>query len=89
MTMYDRLISYLTQYDQRQSTKRFHNPYALALYFQAAEPLKGQEHPGAFAHGLRRVFSEGFPPRDRMAGWLDAGLTVSQMPVKLYGKVKP
>jgi hypothetical protein len=30
-----RLASLLTQYDQKQSTKRGHNPYGLALYLEA------------------------------------------------------
>jgi len=44
----DRIISALTQYDQRQAKRgRQHNPYALGLYFEAfdrAEELtkKGQ-----------------------------------------------
>ena len=32
-----RLVSELTQADQRQSTRKGHNPYALALYLQAAD----------------------------------------------------
>lgn len=35
--MKDKLISLLTQWDARESKKKSHNPYALALYFQQAD----------------------------------------------------
>ncbi len=38
MNTKDRIISALTQYDARQSKRgRQHNPYALGLYFEAAD----------------------------------------------------
>lgn len=38
MTTKDRIISALTQYDAKQAKRgRQHNPYALGLYFEAAD----------------------------------------------------
>ena len=37
MTFHDRLISELTQMDQRASKRRGYNHYALAQYFEAAQ----------------------------------------------------
>ncbi len=37
MTFHQRLISELTQLDNRESMRKHHNPYALSHYFKAAE----------------------------------------------------
>lgn len=88
MTLHDRLISYLTQYDKRQSTRRGYNPYALAQYFRAAEDLKDVTDPAAFYNGLTAEFERGFLPRDKMRALIHAGVPVEDMPVSLYGRAK-
>jgi hypothetical protein len=35
-----KIVQSLTTYDRQQSTKKFYNPYALGLYFQAVERLE-------------------------------------------------
>ena len=37
MTTLDQLQSLVTQWDMKQSKKRGYNPYALGIYFEAAE----------------------------------------------------
>lgn len=37
MNTKDKLISLLTQWDERQSKRKHHNPHALGIYFQQAD----------------------------------------------------
>lgn len=58
MTFHDRLISELTQLDQRESKKAGHNPYALGMYFEAAEDVTdAQSFADAFTptRGMHRI----------------------------------
>lgn len=86
MTLYDRLISYLTQYDQRQSKGKYYNPYALARYFDAAKDLKDVTDPEAFANGLAQEFTSGFLPGEKMRKLIAMGVSADNMPVSLYGR---
>jgi hypothetical protein len=84
--LYHRLISYLTQYDERQSKGKYHNRYAIGQYFQAAEPLKRlSDDPQKFAEALSKAFLPGFKPREVLLAAIADGGTG---PIKLYGRVK-
>lgn len=43
----DKLISALTQYDQRQSTRKFYNPHALGIYFERVDDVMRDIERGA------------------------------------------
>jgi hypothetical protein len=84
--LYQRLISYLTQYDERQSKGKYHNRYAIGQYFQAAEPLKRlSDDPQKFAEALSKAFLPGFKPREVLLTAIAEGGTG---PIKLYGRKK-
>jgi hypothetical protein len=54
-----RLCSYLTQWDVKQSKKRFHNPHALGIYFQAADDARAKfEHNGDVREILLSCFCD-------------------------------
>ncbi len=57
MTTHERLISALTQYDEKQSHRKGHNPSALALYFEALDRAEAEaaELKGDFAWSDRLV----------------------------------
>ena len=42
-----KLLSALTQYDAKQSTKRGHNPYALGIYFARLDDIMADIEKGA------------------------------------------
>jgi hypothetical protein len=37
MTLHDKLIFAVTEFDRKQSKRKNHSPYALGLYFEAVE----------------------------------------------------
>lgn len=39
MNIKDKLISAATQYDEKQSKKKYYNPYALGIYFQTIDSV--------------------------------------------------
>lgn len=54
-----KLVSALTEYDRKQSTKRGYNPHALALYFQALDDAMDQYRHGAtIESALRYSFND-------------------------------
>jgi len=59
MTFHNRLISELTQSDTRASRRKYHNPNALGLYFEAAEKVQADIAAGVTP---ARSFSERFTP---------------------------
>lgn len=86
------LSSALTQYDQRQSKSKYHNPYALAQYFAAANSLKDElkakklddlSTPEAFASlkgMLGYYFAETFSPIKKVIKQIDQYLDTGKEP---------
>lgn len=60
MTTKDKLIHTLTAYDQKQSTKRGYNPYALGQYFQRIDEIIADIDAGA---APRQAIIAGFSGR--------------------------
>lgn len=59
MTTKDKLIAALTEYDRKQSTRRGHNPHALALYFEALDEALTQVEKGrSIQTALQGVFND-------------------------------
>ena len=60
MRIRDKLISAATAFDRKQSTKRGHNPYALAIYFERID-LVCKEIDGG--KPIRQALLDGFNDR--------------------------
>lgn len=65
----DKLVSLLTQYDAKQSTKKGHNPFALGIYFQAADDCMAMVESGK---PLRNALMTCF--NDRLLDYLLRGM---------------
>jgi len=76
MTTHDKLIHALTDFDQRQSSKRGYNPHALAIYFERLELIEARVAAGC---DLRRAILEGFSDRVQ-----DACLRALDLPLNAY-----
>jgi hypothetical protein len=60
MTLRETLISLVTQYDKKQSTKKFYNPYALAQYLEAVDRVVADFEKGM---GLNEALTKNFNDR--------------------------
>lgn len=65
MTTQQKLYGAITQWDRRQSAKRYHNPHALGIYFQRLETVMALVGRGAT---WREAVCCGFC--DRLLTWL-------------------
>ncbi len=74
MTTKDKLIHALTAYDQKQSTKRGYNPYALGQYFQRIDEIIADIDAGA---DPRQAITAGFSGRLADAALRAIGLTAT------------
>ena len=73
MTTLDQLQSLLTQWDIKQSKKRGYNPYALGIYFEAAERAANLIDDGAYVkESLAKCFN------DRLLTFLEKGMGVGK-----------
>lgn len=60
MNIKDKLISALTQYDEKQSKRKFYNPHALGIYFQRVDEVMADIERGAT---VRQALLAGFNDR--------------------------
>lgn len=59
MTLRQKLVSALTEYDRKQSKRKHYNPYALAQYFAALdEALEDYEVSGDINKSLEKYFCD-------------------------------
>lgn len=60
MSIRDKLISALTQYDEKQSKRKFYNPHALGIYFERVDYVMADIERGAT---VRQALLAGFNDR--------------------------
>lgn len=60
MSIRDKLISALTQYDEKQSKRKFYNPHALGIYFERVDDVMADIERGAT---VRQALLAGFNDR--------------------------